>query len=387
MGSMSPIDGKPRHRSRHWRLYVFLGRDENGKKLQKSKRVRGTLTEAKKELVKFENECLGITSKDCPFADYAKNYLERHRPLWKYSTYQNRKAVVDTFIKIFGKSITLSQMRPHIIEKKMNALLVEGPSGNPCKPSYVASLYSHLSSIFNDAVKDGILTRNPVSQCKRPSGKTEERKAPSPDELRSLIAEMDPASKYEMSVLLQASLGIRRGESLALRWQDIDFENRVIHIRHNLQMNCALSSPKTEDGVRDLPMPPFLVAPLELRKAIVERDIRRSVKGGLLKKEPDFADVFVVCDEMGRPVGPGAQSSWWVNHRARFGMSEYTEHDIRHGYLTALAHLGIHPKVAQKLAGHSSPLLTLQIYQHADMEERIRAVDKYANIMAEIQEE
>lgn len=385
MGSMCPIDGKPRNRSRHWRLYVYLGRDENGKKIQKSKRVRGTLTEAKKELLKFENECLGITSKDCPFAQFAENYLERHRPLWKYNTYQNRKSVVATLIKVFGRSITLSQMKPQIIEKKMNALIEEGISGSPCKPSYVASLYTNLSSIFNDAIKQGILVRSPLDNVNRPSGKTEERKAPSVDELKALISEMDPSSRNEMAILLQASLGVRRGESLALRWQDIDFDNRLVHVRHNLAQNCVLTSPKTEDGRRDLPLPDFLVAPLELRKAIVERDIRRSVKGGLLKKAPDIADVFVCCDEMGRPVGPGAQSSWWIHHRARFGMADYTEHDIRHGYLTALAKLGVHPKVAQKLAGHSSPLITLKIYQHADVEEQFFAVDKYANIVGESQ--
>lgn len=374
MGSISPLEKKPRNKCRKWRMYVSCGKDEYGRRIQRSKRVVGTYTEAKAELVKFENECLGITSRDVKFADFAENYVERRKPLLKESTYTSRVSVVKTLIKIFGRDVKLSQMTSSLIEQKMNALLVngvrDGVKPKPCKPSYVASLYTYLSSIMLDAVKKGIIMRNPCDGAKRPNGKPEEREAPTIAMLQALIEDMDVHSRHETAVLLQASLGLRRGESLALRWQDVDFENGIIHIRHNIAANCVLTSPKTPSSRRDLPMPSFLSDALRDRLAIVERDIRRSLRGELLSTEPDIGDVFVCCDEMGRPCGPSAQTCWWANHRDRFGMSGYTEHDIRHGYLTALAKSGVHPKTMQALAGHATATITLEIYSHVELNDK-----------------
>lgn len=377
MGSLTPDEKKPRNKCRKWRLYVSCGKDEYGRRIQRSKRVRGTLTEAKEELVRFENECLGITARDTTFVEFAQNWLERNRALWKASTYANRKSMIETLTKVFGKEVRLSQMTPQLIETKMNGMLIEGNRENtgrkPCKPSYVTSLYTYLSGIMIDAVNLGIITKNPCEKAKRPNGRAEEREAPSIDKLRALIDEMDPHSKYETAILLQASLGIRRGESLALRWCDIDFDNDIVHVRHNLAANCVLTSPKTASGKRDLPMPGFLKAKLRERYAVVERDIKRSVRGELLDEMPDMQEIFVVCDEMGRPTGPSAQTCWWAHHRDRFGMAGYSEHDIRHGYLTALAKKGVHPKAMQALAGHATPNMTLGVYSHADMESKVAA--------------
>ena len=378
MGSISPLEkGKARSKCRRWRLFVSCGTDENGVRIQRSRNVRGTYSDAKEELLRFENECLGVTSSDATFKEYAESYLKRRRPQLKPSTYENRVSIIKTLVKVFGSDIKMSQLTPQLIEDKMNGLLVRGVRSNldkPCKPSYVATLTTYLSSICLDAVQKGVITKSPLDGVKRAGGKPDKREPPTIEQVRELVHELDVHDKHEMAVMLIALLGVRRGEACALRWQDIDFDNGIIHIRHNLQTNCVLSSPKTESSRRDLPMPDMLRKALIERKAIVERNLARSVRAELLDRMPQLDDVFVVCDEMGRAMSPVRQTGWWANNRAKFGMVGVTEHDLRHAYLTALAMSGVHPSVAQALAGHATSAITMEVYTNVDMSAKVAGV-------------
>ena len=117
------------------------------------------------------------------------------------------------------------------------------------------------------------------------------------------------------------------------------------------------------------------------RRGIVERGVRRSVRAGLLDRMPDMDDVFVVCDEMGRPFSPVRQTNWWSNNRAKFGMAGVTEHDLRHAYLTALAISGVHPTVAQALAGHATSAITMEVYTNVDMSAKVAGVATFDEMM------
>lgn len=385
MGSISPLEkGKAKSKCRRWRLFVSCGTDENGVRIQRSRNVRGSYTEAKEELVKFENECLGVTSRDATFKEYAESYLERRRPHLKLSTYENRVSIIKTLVKVFSADIKMSQLNAQLIEDKMNGLLVKGVRANldkPCKPSYVASLTTFLSSICLDAVQKGVISKNPLDGVNRAGGKPDKREPPTIEQVRELVHELDVHDKHEMAVMLIALLGCRRGEACALRWQDIDFDKGIVHIRHNLQTNCVLSSPKTESSRRDLPMPAMLMGALIERRAIVERNLARSVRAGNLDRMPSFDDVFVVCDEMGRPFSPVRQTGWWSNNRAKFGMAGVTEHDLRHAYLTALAVSGVHPTVAQALAGHATSAITMEVYTSVDMSAKVAGVAVFDEAM------
>lgn len=377
MATVSPIGKvKTRSKCRDWRIFVSCGKDEHGRRIQRSKRVHGmTYSEAREESIRYENELLGVTSRDCTFAEFAQNWLARRKPTWRESTYLNRKSVVQTLTKVFGTTVKLSALDAPLIERKLNGLLEKGNRENtgrkPCKPSYVASLHTYMYSIMQDGVDLGVITRNPCTTTKRPPSKAEKREAPTMQQLADLVDDMDVTDKHEMAIVLQCLLGIRRGESLALRWQDVDFERGIIHIRHSLAPNCVLTPPKTKCSYRDLPMPELLRDKLLMRREVVKRGLKRAVRGGMLDEMPKLDDVFVVCDEMGRPCGPGSQTCWWAHHRDRFGMSGYVEHDLRHGYLTALARSGVHPTVAQALAGHEKSSTTMEVYTSVDMDAKV----------------
>ena len=65
-------------------------------------------------------------------------------------------------------------------------------------------------------------------------------------------------------------------------------------------------------------------------------------------------------------------STWWTNDCARFGLEDFTLHELRHTYLVLLAMNSVHPKVMQELAGHYSPQITMDIYAHVEYRRQAR---------------
>lgn len=73
-------------------------------------------------------------------------------------------------------------------------------------------------------------------------------------------------------------------------------------------------------------------------------------------------------------------SRWWTLARDGYGLSGFTLYELRHTYLTLLAESGVHPKVMQELAGHSSSQITMDIYTHVNLEAKREAVDMVGKI-------
>lgn len=82
----------------------------------------------------------------------------------------------------------------------------------------------------------------------------------------------------------------------------------------------------------------------------------------------------MVCDAHGRALKPNAVTHWWARHRAEYGCDGVTLHELRHSYITSLARAGVHPRVMQDLAGHSSPRVTMEIYAHVTLADKRAAV-------------
>lgn len=381
MGSMTPTDGKPRSRAKKWRFYVSCGTDTTGKRIQRSKRFSGSLSEAKEALAKFETECIGIGARDVTFGDFCDDWLERRRPLIAPTTVTTKASLIKTLKQVLGESHKLSELTSYTIEKKLNGLLVKGLRGKPCSPTYVAGLYSFLSSLMNDAVRLEIIAKNPVDGIKRPNGKPPERVAPTIEEMQELIEILDPKNRHEMCILLNACLGLRRGEALGAQWGDIDLASKTIHIQRNLRTDGTLAKTKTAAGKRVLPLPDFLIDKLAIRRQTLELELRRNVKFGLIPKMPDMDTVTICANELGENIAPSTMSVWWGQHRAAFGLPNTTEHDLRHGYITLLAKAGVHPKAMQALAGHASPVVTLEVYSHAGLDDKRAGVDAFTNVL------
>jgi integrase len=156
--------------------------------------------------------------------------------------------------------------------------------------------------------------------------------------------------------------GIRRGETLALRWPNTDLDAKVIRVREALEETKAhgirFKKAKTKNGRRDITLPDIVVEALrEHRRPQLELRIALG-----LGKLPDDALVFPALD--GGPQSPRAFSGDWADAAERIGMAEITLHALRHTHASQLIDAGVELVTISKRLGHASPNITLQIYAH-----------------------
>lgn len=156
------------------------------------------------------------------------------------------------------------------------------------------------------------------------------------------------------------STGLRRGELLALRWQNIDLEKGMLYVTQTLtvtqQQGLIFKTPKTGKSRRSVTLPPSAVEAL--------REHRRRQTEERLRLGPVWQDhdlVFPGPD--GRPWHPDTFTSSFRDLCARAGVQARL-HDLRHTHATQLLKAGVHAKIVTERLGHSSIGITLDTYSH-----------------------
>lgn len=176
----------------------------------------------------------------------------------------------------------------------------------------------------------------------------------------------------EVPVALLVGLGLRSGELLALRWQDVDLEKGKVHVRRNMirvNKQIIFKAPKTETSNRDIELPATL---LKLLQAERKRYVANKLRLGAEFEDNDL----VVCWEDGRCIHPDTMSQKFRRIIERIGLKHIRLHDLRHINATLMLSYGINPKVAQQRLGHASISTTMDIYSHVTEKVEKEAADK-----------
>lgn len=154
----------------------------------------------------------------------------------------------------------------------------------------------HLRSIFTVAMENGLVAKSPVSSMLKAGGKRAEEKTALTPEESSLLLDRVKDIRAKTFLLIALHTGMRRGEIIGLQWEDIDFQEKVIHVRHNAiikEKTTTISDDlKTKAGRRDLPMSE------ELESWLVER-----------KSKAHSKFVFMMKD--GKPMTQSSYKSMW----------------------------------------------------------------------------
>lgn len=190
---------------------------------------------------------------------------------------------------------------------------------------------------------------------------------------------LDVASGTDMflPIFLLVMVGLRRGELLALRWEDIDFKNNILKVRKNMvngEKGCVIKSPKSEAGIRDIYLGDDVMSVLKQARLQYMNDAFSYGVG--------FQNLgFVIRQEDGSPLRPDSMSQKWRRFLEAHDLPKIRLHDLRHSNATALIRAGVNPRVVQRRLGHSDVNITLNTYTHVLPEMDMEAAAKLDSIL------
>jgi integrase len=238
--------------------------------------------------------------------------------------------------------------------------------GKGLSPTTVRRVDATLRRAFRDAVRWGLLEKNPVEGCDPPrQARNDVMRTWSLDELRAFL-ELTRDDEWAELWLLLATTGMRRGEALGLRWSDVDLSTRAISIRQTIVLvghRPHIAEPKSARSRR--------VIVLDTKTADALDRIRPN------STPRDF--VFRAADR--DPVHPAAVSRRFREIVDGSSLPRIRLHDLRHTYATLALQSGVHPKIVSERLGHSTIALTLDVYSHALPTLQREAADRVAELI------
>ncbi|MGW5103963.1 tyrosine-type recombinase/integrase [Streptomyces sp. NPDC004100] len=237
-----------------------------------------------------------------------------------------------------------------------------------------------LRNALNRAIREELLTRNVALLVDMPKVSKDKGTAWNAREAIAFLRSARAHRLYAACVLVLV-LGLRRGELLGLRWQDIDFESRhftpVKQVQRVKGEGLVLKDLKTESSQAVLPLPEFCARALEERRDLQE--LERRIAGEHWSQEEDHDLVF--SSEHGGLLDPVGFSRTFNRLVKRAGVRRITVRLARHTCGTLLAFLKVHPKVAQAILRHSQISMTMDVYTHVVGEDEREAVALLAELL------
>jgi len=261
--------------------------------------------------------------------------------------------------------VQLAKLEPQQVQTLLKRKQAEGLSART-----VAYIRAVLRQALNQALRWGLVARN-VAALVEPPKVEHFRITPLSPAQTTAFLETAKGERLEALYRVALSLGLRQGEALGLRWEDIDLEGRTLRVAVALQAangTLTLVEPKTENARRTLPLPLALVAALRAHRA---RQAEERLKLG--EHWHDHGLVF--CTRFGTPIHPRNLIRSFHALRKRAGLPSPRFHDLRHSCLSLLAAQGIPARVAMEIAGHSDIRLTQNVYTHVYDEAKQQAAD------------
>lgn len=241
------------------------------------------------------------------------------------------------------------------------AALYQGRLDAGHAPASVNKLHVTLHKALDQAVKWHMVPRNvaEVVKAPRPTAK-EEMRTLSAEETRRLL-EAARGDRLEALYVLAATTGMRQGELLALKWQDVDLENATVSVRRTITKSggkLLLGEPKTKKSRRTIQLTESAVRALREHLPRQMQEIERL--GDLYQDEG-----LVFTSEGGTLINPSnlrQRSFTPLLKKAKLAQIRF--HDLRHTCATLLLSRNVHPKYVQELLGHSNIAITLDTYSH-----------------------
>lgn len=280
-------------------------------------------------------------AKDEPsFGEYVENWMTLYKVnTLKPTTLRGYRTMLTAHLLDTFGDMKLRDIKPADIQKFLNA-------NKQLAKSYLVAMLTFMSQIFKDAIEDELAVSDPTASRKIvvPSDKVIVRNALLLEDYKDILSNLPLLCTDDRRMMaLMMLTGMRRGEALGLRWEDIDVKAGLIHIKRNVtyaENQPHIGTPKTAKVERDVPLNNMLMTHLE----------------------PIQQEGFIIGDT--EPISRMSYRRRMERIEATIDLHGATAHIFRHSYLTYAASLGTDVKTLQSIAGHADIQTTMNRYVH-----------------------
>lgn len=362
---------------------TYLGIDPaTGKERRTTRRGFKTMKEAKQAernlLLDVEENGLPSNQsdgfRDPTFEELASLWLENYKTTVKPSTFENVKSKVEKMTEEHFKELKLKKITVAYCQRVVIEL----------SKTYV--LYNHylsvINRIFKYAVLMDILDSNPFDKVIKPKSRQVQRKGNflTKEELKEFLklAQTATLPYFFPLVHLMSYTGLRQGEALALKWSDIDFENKKITVDKTavrIKEKQTLQTPKTKNSKRVISIDS---ATLSILKSWKKDQIKIYFKNG---KHFGGDENFIFTNNRGDWVHIHNFIRYFKRFIADHKLKPITPHGLRHTHASLLFSADVEPKNISDRLGHSTVQITLDLYTHITEEQRTDTVEKLIEYM------
>jgi integrase len=339
-----------------WEVRLWVG----GRRLQRTVRTQAEALALRDQLKATAG--LGVMPSRITIGDALDDFMDHGRKVrgWAPATERSYASAIKLHIRPALGKRKLSELNVPDVQRFLNGLIERQHSAR-----HVAHVRGVLRSAIGQAMRMELVTRNVASLATVPPQRRPEFAVLSAHQVRELLAGLE-GHRLRALFTTGALLGLRRGELIALRWSDVDIEDRTLNVRRTgarIGGEYVEGPPKSARSRRTIAIPNVLVG--ELRQHRAQTNAERLLLGSHWSDEDR-----VFANESGGPIGATTIRKALDAATERAGLPHLRVHDLRHSAATMLIAAGGSLSAAQELLGHATQSLTADLYAHVLDEQR-----------------
>jgi integrase len=306
---------------------------------------RKTKTEAKKALRQAlkDRDDNYVPADKITVGMYLDEWMDERRQTVGHRTWRVQESIIRCRVKPHIGPVRLCKLSGRDVTKLYRRLL----SQDGLSASTVGHTHVILKQALRDAVRDKYIRTNPLDDVTPPKQERREKSVLTADDVRKLLDAVK-GDRFECVYVLGATCGLRIGEILALRFDDLNLERGTIRVERTLY-NGECSAPKTPSSRRTLTLP--------------TRALEALVR---LYPSASNGEGYLFATGSGRPLDVSNFYKWsWKPALRRAGLPEtLTPHQLRHGTASLLLNQNVPVPVVSRYLGHANPGITMKVYAH-----------------------
>lgn len=355
---------------KRYKKSVTVGRNPDGAPLRKYvygktiKEVEQKAAEVQKQL----REGTFTADDHVRFIDIAHKWVDMAHPDIMPHTRKTYHTMIDRHLTPLHE-IELKKLKPMHLQEVLNGMYAKGLSDHSVNDAKIIA-----SAILDFAMDNDLLFRNVFVHVSVPKrGKA--KRLPITEEQKDLILRTWQGHRMGVAVLVMLFCGLRRGEIIALTWNDVDMDAMTISVTKAATFSCNqadIKCPKTEAGNRIVPFPAQLLPIFKEARRNRALYVCPAADGSMMTNTAWTTSWNSYMHYLN--IQAGGRDASRSNPKV-VAMNRFTAHQLRHTYATMLYDAGVDVKTAQDLLGHADSTVTMNIYTHLSAKKKEKALN------------